>query len=279
MRIKSQAVQFCLTFLFVCLSCEPLFCNTYNTNISQEYLLPEDHPFQDKLKSLFTDKKMFSSTKNFKKAGFETMKRDSRNSLMVAKHPSIGNYLFKKHKDYISHHEQLVNYLTRISGARALSDFIGSKNLQHILTPKKWLYLLPKEFSDPITNEKSYILIVEDMDIYSGGKDPKGDVARKYYNIDLNILKELCVVLIHFRGLDSRLHNVPLTRSGKIAFIDTECWEEEEREGFMTYILPFLSKVRKKYVKSVYQELKISPVPYSYSPFDQNFALCTIRLI
>lgn len=82
------------------------------------------------------------------------------------------------------------------------------------------------------------------MDICSGGKDPNDEIGQKYSTIDLDILKEICVVVYYFRGLDSVLHNL-LTYQNKIAFIDTER-RERKRTKFLPHILPFLSEDRKE---------------------------------
>lgn len=222
-----------LTFLFV------------GTVFSQEqYLLPKDHPLQEKLSCLFQDEQMFESRYSWQRNGFVVLGR-IHFGLMVAKHPSIPGYLFKKFQDKISLEYQLENYIKRIEGARALKEFIEENNLKHIVVPEKWLYELPK----------GYILIVEKMDICRGGKDPKGEVAQKYFNIDKEILRELCLVLSSFRGLDSMLHNLPFTYQNKIAFVDTEKWAEK-RKGILQNILPYLKDDRRKYALKLMEALR-----------------------
>ncbi len=219
-------------------------------------LLPDNHPLQKKLKKIFAlgNEGMFRSRKKLQKAGFQVFHRIHR-GLMVGSHPSLKKYMIKKFKNKILQKDQLANYLSRINGARALSAFIEANNLKHIVVPQKWLYLLPEQYSDPETKERSYLLIVEKIDICSGGEDPEGEIAKKYYNIDLEVLREVYIVLYYFRGLDSRLHNLPFTHQGKIAFIDTERWERE-RPGFLDKILPFLSHKKQAYALGILQELQ-----------------------
>lgn len=218
-------------------------------------LLPSDHPLQNKLKKLFKKENMFNSPQQLKRAGFQVLDRVHR-GLMVAGHPSMNNYLIKKFQNKVSQDEQLENYLRRINGARALGNFIRSNDLKHIIVPQKWLYALPERFSDPKRKKKTYILIVEKMDLCSGGKDPEGEIAQKYYTIEFDILREICRVVYHFRGLDSMLHNLPFTYQNKIAFIDTERWERQ-REGYLRNIMPFLSEDRREYALSVFDELRM----------------------
>lgn len=220
----------------------------------QNYHLPNDHLLQQKLINLFQNRKMFKTSKHLQKEGFKVMKRVHRN-LMIASHPLIPGYLFKKFQEGVPIADQLDNYLKRIQGANALRDFIAKNHLKHIVVPQKWLYELPELFSHPITGEKNYILIVEKMDICPGGKDRNGEVAKRYLSIDNEILREICTVVYTFRGLDSMLHNLPFTYQNKIAFIDTEKWSEK-RSGFLKDILPFLSQRKRVYALKFLHELK-----------------------
>lgn len=249
---------FLLFLLFPCSISESLFADVLEIKSRKvslnKYLLPNKHPLYTQLKHLFEHPDMFETPDHLRAAGFQVINKVHR-KLMVATHPSIKNYLFKKFQNCISKEHQLRNYLSRIDGARALSHFIAENHLQHIVVPKKWIYPLPKQFSNPITREKTYILIVEKIDICSGGKNSDGEVAKKYYNMDKAILKELCMVIYQFRGLDSMLHNMPFTHQNKIAFIDTEKWNIK-REGFLRKAMPFLSKENQTYALSILKELQ-----------------------
>lgn len=257
MQVKNQ-IAFFFSILFwtlvIGIGSIEAYGQTASRELLKEYLLPADHPLHAKLEILFTDPDLFSSPTYMRESGFKLKDRPRNKSLMVARHFLLPKYLLKKHQSYISPSDQLKNYLKRIRGARALEAFIELNHLKYIVVPKKWLYELPEIYSDPITKEKSYILIVEDMDICGGGKKRHGETAQKYYNIDLAMLRELCFVLYYFRGLDSMLHNLPFTHSNQIAFIDTERWEKK-RENFMSHILTFLRKDCQEYALTMYQEL------------------------
>lgn len=228
--------------------------NIYELGID-ECLLPVNHPLQHQLRNLFENPKMFKSLGHLNKAGFHTIsKRDHK--IMVASHPGMHNYLIKKFSVSTPQNAQLHNYLKRISGARALQEFIHLNRLQNIIVPQKWLYPLPDHFCDPNTGERTYLLIVERLDICSGKGRPDGEVARRYSNIDYDTLKELCIVVYYFRGLDSGPCNMPFTYQNKIAFIDTECWDEQVREGFLPRIMPYLGKQHQEYVLEVLKELQ-----------------------
>lgn len=253
LRFSLTALLFFGLELYATPDCEYLKCSLRNHEL-KNYLLPQNHPIQSLLKDIFKDPSMFESPSHWHMTGFQVLDRVHRN-LMVARHPSIKNYLFKKFSNDISEKDQINNYLKRITGARSLRTFIAKNRLHHIIVPKKWLYPLPKKFNDSKTKEKSYILIVEEMDICSGGTDPFGEVAQRYYHIENEILRELCIVLYHFRGLDSMLHNMPFTYQNKIAFIDTEKWKIK-RQGYLRNAMPFLPPEKQAYALSVFQELE-----------------------
>jgi hypothetical protein len=238
-----------LLFLITLLSVGHLFGNEENKEDVSIYLLPSNHPLQKQLKGLFTDPEMFEWPTYWNRAGFAVLDRVHR-GFMVASHPLVKNYLFKKLQNSTPPSEQLSNYLRRIKGARALSKFIQDNHLKHIIVPQKWLYQLPKQFADPKTNESTYILIVEKIDLYS-----KAELPNQYAHIKKGHLKELCKVVYSFRGLDSVLHNMPFTHQQKIAFIDTERWERK-REGFLHHVMPYLSHKKQAYARSVFQKLK-----------------------
>jgi hypothetical protein len=220
----------------------------------KESMLPSDHPIKAQLDLIFKDPDLFSSPTTLRNNGFDVFKRINR-GLMVISHPTVDGYLFKKFQSDKPERDQTKNFLQRINGARALAQFIRSNDLKHIEVPKKWLYKLPKSFSR--SKSSSYILIVEKMNILPWGSSHDCELAKCYLNIQKDVLKELCLVLYDFRGLDSVIHNMPFTYDGKIAFVDTEKWEKK-RGGFLNDATPYLSDEMQKYVRSVYHQLNNS---------------------
>lgn len=259
MRVASQ-VFFSFFLILSSFTCEALHGDIQKVNIHklelEKCLLPKDHPLQGRLKALFENSHMFESNDQLKQAGFHPFNKRSQPSLMVASHPAIKGYLIKKFKNEVPQDKQLDNYLDRISGAKALRKFIKVNKLQHIVVPQKWLYRLPKSFADLQTGERTYILIVEHMDICNGGNNPNGTVGTKYHNMDFDILRELCIVLYYFRGLDSSLRNMPFTHQNTIAFVDTEKWWDKDREGFLRRAISYLSQDRQEYALAVFEELR-----------------------
>lgn len=258
MKLNSKII-FSLFFVLLTLSCKILSADIEIKGVRtskptiNNCLLPDDHPLQNSLQDLFKQPKMFVSNHYLKKAGFETLNRDVK-PLMVARHPNLNGYIIKKFKNSVSLEKQKNLFLKRIQGARMMQKFIKINQLQHIVVPRKWLYELPKQFSHG--NIKSYLLIAEDMDICSGENARDGEIASKYYNLDYDVLKELCLFVYYFRGMDSSLRNMPFTNQNKIAFIDIEHWDDWGREGYLHFAMKFLSPDRQDFAKQIFKELR-----------------------
>lgn len=257
-HFKNQTL-FSLFFVFSLFAPPHLLCDIQEVKIHrlkvEDCLLPEDHPLHDRLANLFKNPQIFKSNEHLRRAGFQPLNRESR-PIMVARHAVIENYLIKKFKTgQTLRYKEINNYLDRISAARALHHFIKLNHLEHIVVPQKWLYPLPKRFSDSKSGKRMYVLIVEDMDICSGGDDPNGEIGRRYSNMSFEILRELCIVLYYFRGLDSNVFNIPFTHQNKIAFVDTEKWKDVDRE-FLSRVKHYLNQDQLEYAARIFEELR-----------------------
>jgi hypothetical protein len=192
-------------------------------------------PASSDLGNLFRDPDMFDSADDWRDEDFKIL-RASENKICVASHKTVEGYLFKKYVNAgkrESSQDQLNNYTTRIDGARRLRRFIDEQHLQHVVVPRKWLRTLPRRFD-------AHILVVDRLDI----QDDEAS-ERQYGHINEAVLRELCVVLHAFRGLDSTAKNMPFTRDGKIAFIDTEHWNRHSKAR----------SVKRKFLKHVGEHL------------------------
>ncbi len=218
-----------------------------NPQSLHSYLLPQDHPLQSELRALFYDRLMFKSAQHFKKAGFKV--KLGHRHLMVGSHPTIPYYLIKKFSDQRSQPVQLENYIQRIEGARVLREFIKEHHFQHLVVPEKWLYKLPTFFP-----KQSYVLVVEKMNIYDWN-DPSGEAKRLYYNMDIEVLTELCTILHDVGGCDAFPRNQPFTHAGKIAFVDTE-HVGKYKGHFHKHIIPALNKELQAYAIALWEKLE-----------------------
>jgi hypothetical protein len=209
----------------------------------------------DLIKKLFVDPDMFDSADAWSEAGFKIV-RSSENKICVASHKLAEGYLFKKYvnsgkRDSLK--DQLDNYETRIEGARKLRDLIDEQHLRHVVVPRKWLRELPSNFGS--RKQPAHILVVERLDLLDADAS-----EREYGRIDADALRELCIVLHAFRGLDSTAKNVPFTTDGKIAFIDTEHWDrhsgKSKQRKFLRYIEAHLSSDRRGLAKKLWNSLE-----------------------
>lgn len=217
-------------------------------NLIESFYLPEKHSLNRPLSHLFRFPMMFRSPKFLTAQGFDV--KVSHRRLMIAGHRDIPDHLIKKFVDHVSQSNQVQNFLKRIRGADALRRHIKKLNLKHIVVPKKWLYQLPSGFP-PF----SYILVVEKMDIYDDWDNPHGKARKLYYNMDKEILTELCILLHTAGGCDSIPRNQPFTQSGQIAFIDTEHYGENKGH-FYKHILPALNPELQAYATALWEKLE-----------------------
>lgn len=213
----------------------------------KSYLLPQDHLLQSPLQGLFHDRYMFKSAKHFKRAGFNV--KLGHRSLMVGSHSTIPYHLIKKFSDKILQTRQLENYIKRIEGAKVLREYIKEHNFKHLIVPEKWLYKLPSIFP-----HQSFVLVVEKMNIYDWD-DPNGEAKRLYYNMDIEVLTELCTILHDVGGCDAFPRNQPFTHSGKIAFVDTE-HVGKLKGHFHKHIIPALNKEMQAYAIALWEQLE-----------------------
>lgn len=220
-------------------------------NPLKRYFLPQNHPLLPHLGQLFTDPQMFQSLSHFQNEGFKVKK--GHRQLMVGMHPSFQPYLFKKFMNIRTNKMQLENYTRRINNANKIRQYIEEHQFHHLVVPQKWLYELPPAFADK--KRKGYILIVENMDIYDDWDDPQGQARKLYYNMDKEMLTQLCTVLHDLGGCDAFPRNQPFTRSGKIAFIDTEHLGEKKLH-FIKHIIPALNEEMQAYALALWNQLE-----------------------
>jgi hypothetical protein len=199
-------------------------------------------PIVSLVQELFTDPKMFRSFGRFQDAGFSLVDHPPY-KCMVGRHKRARGYLFKKFSDERAADEQLSNYMHRVEGAALIRSFIEERGFSRVTVPRKWLYELPTAFP------ARYLVIVEALDIR-----PRLESQLSYASIGKTQMHELATVLYYFRGLSSTASNLPFTKDGQIAFIDTERWHHDK--DFLRKIEVFLSPDRRKQAKEIYKELR-----------------------
>lgn len=223
-----------------------------NDAVIKKYLLPKNSQLAIILKNLITDPTMFDSNQNFQNAGF--LVKNGHRNLMVGMHPSTPNYLIKKFSSVRSQKMQIDNFIKRIKGAEKVRNYIKKNKFKHLIVPKKWLFKLPSAFSDK-KEDPSYLLIVENMDILQDWIDPNSQARQLYYNMDKEILTELCKTLHAIGGCDAFPRNQPFTKTGKIAFVDTE-HVGHKKGHFIKHIVPALNPELQAYALALWSKLE-----------------------
>jgi hypothetical protein len=188
----------------------------------EPFFLPYHHPLRSKLDRLFTKNRVIQTKETFEKSGFEKIKLRQPTNIVVGKHPLLKGYLIKTYLDSQPVLIDWHNWMARIRGAQEIREKIKRCRLQHCVVPQKWIYPLPEHPSppnSPLYYRKNFLLIVEDMNLVS----PQQNLERYKKDISKEQLKELFVLFSELGLIDSVYpDNIPFTRSGKIAFVDTE---------------------------------------------------------
>jgi|GEM_PF-3253676 len=205
----------------------------------------EEAPLFEKL---FSDPDLFESADQMRQAGFKVNRR-VHEELMVATHPELPKYIFKKYTNKIPQDEQLAKYIHRINGALTIKRTLKKHKFQHLVVPRKGLYPLPPQYG-----QNTYLVVAEYFDICSGDDQGTGENGQRYYNISPAVLRELVILMHTLGGCDAWPRNQPFTRDGKIVFVDTEHVGQKPRH-FARHIIPRLNPQMQQYANNLLRKL------------------------
>lgn len=200
---------------------------------------------------LFSDPAMFDSNETLTSAGFSLVKRRSSDEkMMVASHPSVPGYLFKKFGRSVDCDAQRENYRARVRGADEIRSVIEKHRLDRLVVVHKWICELPSQFG--ARKRCPELLVVERVDLLS-----KNESRQRYRAIDPATLEQLCRVLHTFSGFDAAIHNLLFTPTGQIAFFDTESWNRRPRpvDRMFRYLSEELTKESRKIAERMFDRL------------------------
>lgn len=179
------------------------------------FLMPSNHPIKAVLDKIFSTAHVTNNVDTLKEAGFKILRVKDSSFIVVAKHPEAKGYIFKIYPQSENRTrlgkpswKWLVN---RCVGATNIKKLIKKKKIKHFTVPDKWLYPLPPGSQNPV------ILVATDMHLVGL---QKCKVA--WLSVGCEQLDELYIILSHGCGSNYLTHNVPYTKEGKFAFIDTE---------------------------------------------------------
>jgi hypothetical protein len=198
---------------------------------------------QSLVAALFQERRSLDSRDRWSKAGFDVIARDDDEKIMVAGHPAAPSYMFKRFVNDVSEKKQRKNYETRVAGIATLRQRVIERQLTRIALPQKWIVELPSKIGGAV-------LVVEKLSLL-----PDRQLKDAYGTIDETTLHDLCVMLHAYRGLDSGPRNVPLTTEGRIAFIDTERWDQDRDRPYLKRLKKYLSSSSQKLADDVFARL------------------------
>lgn len=223
-------------------------------NTLKPYFLPEDHPIKEKLDTLFADQdfRVVTSKKTLLAAGFTLVHKGRRMHPSVYSHPDLEGYLLKVFVDKEYKLNDGEKFLKRIRGAEVITRVIAENQFEDLFkVPKKWLYPLP-EYPSPeasIRSRKNFILVVEDMDIYSNAENKELWAT----TMTPQLLQKVYTLLDEAGLYDSVFaFNMPFSRDGRIALVDTEFYDRWPiYYGRLTkYLSPEMQRIWKIIYKS-----------------------------
>lgn len=185
------------------------------------YLLPSNHTAKESLDKIFEKNRVISSLEEMEEAGFQCKKPRTPFSIVAAKHKNLKGYLIKTFLDtQLSIRNEWQHWIQRIRGAKIIEAQLEANRYNALFkVPKKWIYLLPRQQNENAEHRLNFILVVEDMNIVSSKKNKflwNSKVKKKTLGALYKILKQNYLI-------DSvYIDNIPFSKDGRIAFIDTE---------------------------------------------------------
>lgn len=184
----------------------------------EPFLLPLQHTAHQALDEILVSGRVFTSVEEIERAGFEIVAHRRGKSLIVAKHPKLRGHLIKAYLDTTPNSEW-TGWVRRIQGSQTIRKIVDKHGYNNFLkVPQKWIYQRKKI---PKMREglfpKNFILVVEDMKLLS--KERTKELLKEAKEPILTALFKT----INEGGLsDSHPANIPYSLDGRMAFIDTE---------------------------------------------------------
>jgi hypothetical protein len=222
------------------------------------HLLPLNHTMKPILDSIFSKSRAIETESSLIRAGFSIVCAQKNGLIIVAKHPQVPGYLFKIYPDSIAAQKngmfgwELLT--TRCVVAKKIRALIKRKKLRHFTVADKWLYPLPIQPKSQYANQETLVLLVKDMHICSKRKSKRMWRTKA----TRTTLKQLYSILGRGYGSAYLANNIPYTKRGKFAFIDTEY---DKRDISLWLVNHFLSKKMRRCWNSILEEHEPQPEP------------------
>ena len=207
-KINISIFSFFLVFIFLMKASDVRGGDLENERLAA-YVLSDDHWLYANLDNIFSRRDVLENSTTFKEAGFVTLYKQP-SGMMVAKHPALPGYLVKVY--FYSNPNCLESQwlLDRCEGAKNIRNLIEKEKLRYFSVPDKWIYFLPNQDQDIA------ILVVQDMKLAS-----KEESKKAWKDANKQQLRELYMILSHGFGSCYLSGNMPYTKIGKFACVDT----------------------------------------------------------
>lgn len=175
----------------------------------------------------------------FCEAGFEIAFKKRRSLMRVAIHPALKEYLFKVFFISEQHCERekvrgWSGFAIRCEGAERIRRIIEDRQIRHFQVPHKWLFYPPYHPACSL-DDPPVILVAEYQDLL-----PQSENECAWFNaVREPHLDELYAIIQGAGGASYRPDNIPRTKQGKFAFIDTEhSSQQRDCESIRPYLAP-----------------------------------------
>jgi hypothetical protein len=208
------------------------------------HVLPCDHPAGRLLERLFRRSSVIDNEAAFLAAGFEIRRKQRRSLMCVATHPMLAGYAFKVF--FVDERERereksrgWKGFVARCNRAERICRVIQEHRIQQFKVPRKWLFHAPHHPSCG-PDDQPTILVAEFQDLLSQEESEHAWL----HSVTESHLDELYAIINRAGGTSYRPDNIPLTRQGCFAFIDTE--HSADRQDYDS-IAPYLSCQMREY--------------------------------
>lgn len=210
------------------------------------YLLPLHHSMKYPLDTIFTKTRATQDDWTVAAAGFRTLYSQPISFIKVVSHPALPGYLLKLYLDSeLREKDGKPGWMwlaQRCEGAGNIRRLIRKEKIRHFVVPDKWIYPLPvypAPLPLPIYKRQPVVLLVQDMQLAGHGAS-----ANAWMNlVTYDHLDELYVIISHGYASKYLIGNIPYTKYGKFACIDTEYPKRKpDYEGVKRYLSPAMQK-------------------------------------
>ena len=227
---------------------------------STHYALPQTHPFKSTVNFLFADPNVLQDEISLSAAGFITHDIRKRNSMRVVSHPSVPGYLFKLFLRSETSRQRLAwqrdIFIDRCKSARILQKVIRINRMKHFVVPSKWLIEVKTR------GFHTYVLMVTKINVLNTKRSERAWKTRA----SSELLQELHTLLQKVQISPRLASNLPYTKEGKFAFIDTE-----RRTYDFDILLVYLSRKMQKYWSQLISSVSYAPLQEtSLQPNEEN---------